>query len=58
MDINTWIRFIILVNYTVGVTAIDYYKILGVKPDATEKEIKRKFRQLAIKYHPDKNKDP
>ncbi|MBI3942374.1 MAG: DnaJ domain-containing protein [Chloroflexi bacterium] len=34
----------------------DYYKILGVKRDATEKEIKSAFRKLARKYHPDVNK--
>jgi len=33
----------------------DYYKILRVSPDATENEIKKAFRVLAIKYHPDKN---
>ncbi len=33
----------------------DYYKILGVKKDATSKEIKKAFRKLAAKYHPDKN---
>ena len=33
----------------------DYYKILGVKPDASEKEIKSAFRRLARKYHPDVN---
>ncbi len=33
----------------------DYYKTLGVKPDATEPEIKRAFRKLARTYHPDVN---
>lgn len=38
-------------------TSKNYYDLLGVKKTATEKEIKRAFRQLALKYHPDKNKD-
>jgi len=30
---------------------------MGLKRDATEKEIKKKFKKMAIKFHPDKNAD-
>lgn len=36
----------------------DYYTILGVPKDATERQIKKAFHRLAMKYHPDRNKSP
>ncbi|MBI4339781.1 MAG: molecular chaperone DnaJ [Chloroflexi bacterium] len=36
----------------------DYYEVLGIARDASEEEVKKAFRRLALEYHPDRNRSP
>ena len=56
IDFKT-IIFLFLLSCSIGYAKKDYYKVLDVDRSASQKEIKKAFRNLALKYHPDKNPD-
>lgn len=62
MEFTKWICLCLVLVwfglYVIEVIAAkNYYDLLGVPRDATDRQIKKAFRKLAMKYHPDKNKE-
>jgi len=56
---RTYFAYILISLFLMAsIEAKNYYKILGLKKSASEKEIKKAFREKAKLYHPDKNDSP
>jgi DnaJ-related protein SCJ1 len=53
-----WPTHFLLITFllaTLALCADDYYKLLGIDKDADERQLKKAYRTLSKKFHPDKN---
>jgi DnaJ homolog subfamily B member 9 len=57
LNIDLLLLISIFIHLTIEESNRDYYELLGIKRSASDKEIRKAFRNLAMKYHPDRNKD-
>lgn len=52
-----WLELRLLEAQIASIMSKDYYKTLGIQRDASDEEIKKAYRKLALRFHPDKNSD-
>ena len=60
LSLRTQLQFLLGILLAISSTihaAEDFYKLLGIKRSATQKEIKKAYRSKSLEYHPDKNKE-
>lgn len=56
--VSTWLQLLLLLAAATAVEAgRDFYKTLGVPRSASQQQIKKAYRKLSMKWHPDKNQD-
>jgi len=58
MAINPLFIFVVLLACVVLISAADLYKVLDLDRSASEQDIKKAYKRLSRKYHPDKNREP
>lgn len=55
MGLGRVVAFLVLAVVALAVPEANLYELLGVTEDATSDQLKKAFRKLSIKYHPDRN---